>query len=93
MHNNNGVLTAIRTLLSVARSEMSTEKDRLDSVQTLVDTPDIFNSELSTFARDIETLRTVLSDIQKDPMTSDKGRVRAARLSIQLETLIARSMR
>ena len=88
MQNNNGVLTAIRTLLSVARSEMSTEKDRLDSVQTLVDTHDIFNSELYTFA-----LRTVLSNIQKDPMTSDRGRVRAARLSIQLETLIARSMR
>lgn len=93
MTGNTNVFTAVRTLLSVARSEMSTEKDRLDSVQILVETPDTFNSEISTFARDIEALRKVLTDIQNDTMTTDKGRIRAARLAIQLETLIHKSMR
>lgn len=85
---NGNIIQAVRTLASVCTDNLNTEKDRLDSAQALAEIPAIFSGEISLLKREVEKVRDSLVLIQSDPMTTSKGKVRAARLSVQIETLI-----
>lgn len=88
MNVNGNIILAVRTLTAVAADEMSSEKDRLDSVQTLADIPGVFNTEISLVDRELNLVRKILSDIQSDPMTTSRGKIRAANLAIKIEAKI-----
>lgn len=91
MEVNGMIISAVRTLVAVAKDEMSSEKDRLDSVQSLVEIPGVFNTEISLLKTEVNSVRDILTQIQHDSMTTNRGKIRAANLAIKMETLILRA--
>ena len=93
MEVNGMIISAVQTLVSVATDEMSSEKDRLDSVQSLANIPGVFDTEISLVKSEVNSVRDILNRIQHDSMTTARGKIRAANLAIQIETLILRANR
>lgn len=85
---NGNIIQAVRVLACVAQDQMAGESERLDAVKSLVEIPEVFSTEISLVNRELESVRKSLEEISTDTMTTTKGKVRAANLTIKLETLI-----
>lgn len=88
---NGIVIESVRTLASVCADKMQSEKDRLSAAETLASLPDIFTSEVLLVKREVNSVRDSLVSIQRDSMTTAKGKVKAANLCIRIEALISKA--
>lgn len=85
----NGVIVeSVRTLAEICTEEMNTESERLSAAETIANIPGVFNSEIFLLENEVKKVRDSLSKIQRDPMTTTRGKIRAAQISIKIETLI-----
>lgn len=88
MKVNGNIIEAVRTLAAVAADTMSAESEKLDAAQAVVEVPDLFNVEIGLVEKELETVRNILHEIQCDPMTTTRGKIRAANLVIKFEARI-----
>lgn len=85
---NGNIIEAVRTLAAVAADTMSAESEKLDAAQAVVEVPDLFNVEIGLVEKELNIVRNILHEIQYDPMTTARGKIRAANLVIKFETRI-----
>lgn len=88
MKTNGSIVESVRTLAGICTEEMNTESERLSAAETIANIPGVFNSEIFLLENEVKKVRDTLGKIQKDPMTTTRGKIRAAQISIKIETLI-----
>lgn len=85
---NGNIIESVRTLVSVACEEMCGESERLEAAESICNIPAAFKGEIFLLKNEVEKVRDILGKIQRDTMTTTKGKIKAAQISVRLETLI-----
>lgn len=85
---NGNIVESVRTLAGVCTEEMNTESERLSAAETIANIPGVFNGEIFLLENEVKKVREFLVNFQRDPMTSARGKIKAAQILIRIETMI-----
>ena len=85
---NGNIVESVRCLTAICTEEMNTESERLSAAETIANIPGVFSSEIFLLESEVKKVRETVLKIQCDPMTSTRGKIKAAQISIKIETLI-----